>query len=32
MSKVPSLSDERVIRALRRDDLVVLRQKGSHIR
>lgn len=32
MSKVPSLSYERVIRALRRDGWVVLRQKGSHIR
>ena len=32
MTKVPSLSYERVIRALRRDGWVVVRQKGSHIR
>ena len=32
MSKVPSLGYERVIRALRRDGWVVVRQKGSHIR
>ena len=30
--KVPSLSYERIINALRRDGWVVLRQKGSHIR
>jgi predicted RNA binding protein YcfA (HicA-like mRNA interferase family) len=32
MSKVPSLSYERVVNALRRDGWVVVRQKGSHIR
>ena len=32
MSKVPSLSYTRVIRALRRDGWVVVRQRGSHIR
>ena len=32
MTKVPSLSYDRVIRALRRDGWVVVRQKGSHIR
>ena len=32
MSKVPSLSYERIIRALQRDGWVVVRQKGSHIR
>lgn len=32
MSKTPSLSYERVIRALRRDGWVVIRRKGSHIR
>ena len=32
MSKVPSLSHERIIRALQRDGWVVVRQKGSHIR
>jgi len=32
MSKVPSLSFDRVIRALRRDGWVVVRQRGSHIR
>jgi predicted RNA binding protein YcfA (HicA-like mRNA interferase family) len=32
MSKVPSLSFDRVIRALRRDAWVVVRQRGSHIR
>ena len=32
MTKVPSLSYERVIRALQRDGWVVVRQKGSHIR
>ncbi|HEX3556314.1 MAG TPA: type II toxin-antitoxin system HicA family toxin [Thermoanaerobaculia bacterium] len=32
MSKVPSLSFERVIHALRRDGWVVVRQRGSHIR
>jgi predicted RNA binding protein YcfA (HicA-like mRNA interferase family) len=32
MTKVPSLSYERAIRALQRDGWVVVRQKGSHIR
>ena len=32
MSKVPSLSYDRIIRALQRDGWVVVRQKGSHIR
>ena len=32
MSKVPSLSYPEVIRALRRDGWVVVRQRGSHIR
>lgn len=32
MSKVPSLSYEKVVQALRRDGWVVVRQRGSHIR
>ena len=32
MSKVPSLSYEKLINALRRDGWVVVRQRGSHIR
>ncbi len=32
MSKVPSLSYDRIIRALHRDGWVVVRQKGSHVR
>ncbi len=32
MTKVPSLSCEKVIRALQRDGWVVVRQRGSHIR
>jgi len=32
MTKVPSLNYEKVIRALRRDSWVVVRQRGSHIR
>jgi len=32
MSKVPSLSYTDVIRALRRDGWVIVRQRGSHIR
>jgi predicted RNA binding protein YcfA (HicA-like mRNA interferase family) len=32
MSKVPSLNYEKVVRALRRDGWVVVRQRGSHIR
>ncbi len=32
MSKVPSLNYQQVIKALRRDGWIVVRQKGSHIR
>jgi len=32
MTKVPNLNYNQVIRALRRDGWVVVRQKGSHIR
>ncbi len=32
MTKVPSLDYEKVIKALRRDGWVVVRQRGSHIR
>ncbi|MDE2320863.1 MAG: type II toxin-antitoxin system HicA family toxin [candidate division NC10 bacterium] len=32
MTKVPSLNYEAVVRALRRDGWVVVRQRGSHIR
>jgi predicted RNA binding protein YcfA (HicA-like mRNA interferase family) len=32
MTKVPSLGYEEVVRALRRDGWVVVRQRGSHIR
>lgn len=32
MTKVPSLNYDRVVRALRRDGWIVVRQKGSHIR
>ena len=32
MTVIPSLPYERIIRALRRDGWVVVRQKGSHIR
>lgn len=32
MTKVPSLNYEHVVRALRRDGWVVVRQRGSHIR
>ena len=32
MTKVPSLNYDQVIRALRRDAWVVVRQQGSHIR
>ncbi len=32
MDKVPSLSYERVIRALQRAGWVVVRQRGSHVR
>jgi len=32
MTKMPSLNYEKVIKALKRDGWVVVRQKGSHIR
>jgi predicted RNA binding protein YcfA (HicA-like mRNA interferase family) len=32
MTKTPSLSYDKIIRALQRDGWVVVRQKGSHIR
>jgi len=32
MTKVPSLNYEAMVRALRRDGRVVVRQRGSHIR
>lgn len=32
MSKVPSLSYGRIVRALQRDGWVLVRQKGSHLR
>ena len=32
MTKVPSIFYDKVIRALRRDGWVVVRQRGSHIR
>jgi len=32
MSKVPSLNYDRVVRALRRDGWLIVRQRGSHIR
>jgi predicted RNA binding protein YcfA (HicA-like mRNA interferase family) len=32
MSKVPSVSYDRIVRALQRDGWVVVRQKGAHIR
>jgi predicted RNA binding protein YcfA (HicA-like mRNA interferase family) len=32
LSKVPSLSYQRILRALQRDGWVVVRQRGSHIR
>lgn len=32
MSKVPSLNYDQVVRALRRDGWVIVRQRGSHIR
>lgn len=32
MTKLPSVSYERVVRALQRDGWVVVRQRGSHIR
>ena len=32
MSKAPSLNYQQVIKALRRDGWIVIRQKGSHIR
>ena len=32
MTKVPSLNYDQVVRALRRDGWVIVRQRGSHIR
>lgn len=32
MSRVPSLNYEEVVRVLRRDGWIVVRQRGSHIR
>ena len=32
MTKVPSLSYQKVIKALRRDGWIVVRQRGNHIR
>jgi len=32
LSRVPSLSYDRIVRALQRDGWTVIRQKGSHIR
>jgi predicted RNA binding protein YcfA (HicA-like mRNA interferase family) len=32
VSKVPSLNYDEVVRALRRDGWVIVRQRGSHIR
>jgi len=32
MSRVPSLSYRKIIKALQRDNWTVVRQKGSHIR
>lgn len=32
MTKVPSIGYEKVIKVLRRDGWVIVRQKGSHIR
>ena len=32
MTKVPSLGYEQILKALRRDGWVVVRQRGSHIR
>ena len=32
MRKVPSLNYDRVIKALKRDGWIIVRQKGSHIR
>lgn len=32
MTKIPSLNYEKVIKALQRDDWIVVRQRGSHIR
>ncbi len=32
MTKVPSVGYDQIVRALRRDGWVVVRQKGSHIR
>jgi len=32
MSKVPSLSYKKILAALERDDWIIVRQRGSHIR
>ncbi len=32
MTRIPSVGYDRVVRALRRDGWVVIRQRGSHIR
>lgn len=32
MTKIPSLNYEKIIKALQRDEWIVVRQKGSHIR
>ena len=32
MTKVPSLNYEKVIKALQRDEWIVVRRKGSHVR
>jgi len=32
VSKVPSLSYDRIVRAVQRDRWVLVRQKGSHLR
>jgi len=32
MTKVPSIHYEKVVKALQRDEWIVVRQKGSHIR
>jgi predicted RNA binding protein YcfA (HicA-like mRNA interferase family) len=32
MSKVPSLSYKKILAALERDDWIIVRQRGSHVR
>ena len=32
MTKIPSLNYEKIIKALQRDEWIVVRQKGSHVR